>query len=152
MLNQEYFAIELADSVRLALPLEDLETLTRFEQHQICPIPGVSPYWIGVVNQQGSLLWVLDSRQFFELKATAPINRQKRTVAVLKRLVGGTWRRVALAIERLEGMADLSLAQTLEMNPVLKACHHSLFTTTVNHSDRPLTILNTEKLFQAIRH
>ena len=74
---QEYFGIQLTRSVRVALPLADLETIARFQRQRICPIPGVAPFWLGVANQRGSLLWVLDGDQFFNLVPASDRQEQK---------------------------------------------------------------------------
>lgn len=142
---QEYFAIELSDSVRLALPLEDMETVTRVEHSEICPIPGVAQFWLGVVNQGGSLLWVLDSSRFWHLSSFAYRQGQSVTMVVLKHQVQGTQRRVGLIVRKLEGLVILSNEFITEE----KSCH-PLLATRVEHNDQPIAILETDPFFQTL--
>ena len=101
---QEYFGIELSDSVHLALPLMNTETVAKFEQKSICVIPGIAPFWYGVFNYKGLLLWVLDIDQFFDLSSQDDSPEKKLTAVVLSHQHQGTRRRVALVVQQLKGI------------------------------------------------
>ncbi|NJL51470.1 MAG: hypothetical protein HC930_03290 [Hydrococcus sp. SU_1_0] len=70
-MNQEYFTVEIASKVTLGLLLSEMDTVTQLETQNICTVPGVEDFWYGVVNFRGSLLWVLDSDRFFQLRASS---------------------------------------------------------------------------------
>ena len=108
---QEYFGIEISDSIHMALPLEDIEAMENFQQQNLCPIPGMPNYWFGVANQRGSLLWILDTELFFNLESSRELGSQKLTAVILKRRVQETQRRVALVVKKLEGVVDLAKSQ-----------------------------------------
>ncbi len=59
MIN-EYFYIQLHPATGLLIPLAHTAGVITLACEQICPIPGISPTLLGVVNQRGSLLWVLE--------------------------------------------------------------------------------------------
>lgn len=59
MLN-DYFFVQLRQSVKVVLPLDSTKEVISLAYREVCPIPGVSPALLGVVNQRGKLLWVLD--------------------------------------------------------------------------------------------
>ena len=63
----DYFRVLLSGSIRVALPLNEVETVCKINQRQVCPIPGVQPSLLGVFNRQGTLTWVWDISEFMEL-------------------------------------------------------------------------------------
>ncbi len=107
-MNQEYFVVELSASIQLGLPLVDMGTVVQFEQKDICLVPGVAPFWYGVVNFKGSLLWVLDSDRFFNLTANSDVNSDllnaKLISVLLTHQIKGTQRRSALVVQKLQGL------------------------------------------------
>ena len=80
---QDYFSIQLSGDLRVALPLTHVETVARFQRQIICPIPGIPPFWLGVINQKGSLLWVLDGDRFFELASSLDQASPNLTTVIL---------------------------------------------------------------------
>lgn len=56
----DYFHVDLRQSVTVLLPLDSTVEVITLNMGQICPIPGTPPAVLGVVNQRGRLLWVLD--------------------------------------------------------------------------------------------
>jgi twitching motility protein PilI len=63
----DYFYIHLRQSFKLALPLNSTTETIAITLGDICQIPGVNPALLGVVNQRGKLLWVLDLSVLFQL-------------------------------------------------------------------------------------
>ena len=55
----EYFHIQLQPNTELLIPLEHTGGAIALPVEQICPIPGIPPAVLGVVNQRGKLLWVI---------------------------------------------------------------------------------------------
>ena len=55
----EYFHIQLQPNTELLIPLEHTGGAIALPDEQICPIPGIPPAVLGVVNQRGKLLWVI---------------------------------------------------------------------------------------------
>ncbi|MEO0852286.1 MAG: chemotaxis protein CheW [Cyanobacteria bacterium J06648_11] len=56
----EYFVVRSFDSTLLAIPLVDVSGTLAVELSDVCPLPGVDPALLGVINQRGQLLWVLN--------------------------------------------------------------------------------------------
>lgn len=79
---KEYFKIRVSGGVRVALPLAHLETAIGIDPQFICPIPGVAPGLLGVVDRQGILTWVLDLGHFLEL-GTMPLKAGKKLKAIV---------------------------------------------------------------------
>ncbi|HCF29191.1 MAG TPA: hypothetical protein DEV81_18760 [Cyanobacteria bacterium UBA11049] len=55
----EYFHIQLQPNTELLIPLEHTGGAIALSVEQICPIPGIPPAVLGVINQRGKLLWVI---------------------------------------------------------------------------------------------
>lgn len=68
----DYFHVCLRQSVSVVLPLDSTAEVITVTLGQICPIPGVPPAVLGVVNQRGRLLWVLE---LSDLLGLAPSSR-----------------------------------------------------------------------------
>lgn len=79
---KEYFKIRVSGGVRVALPLAHLETAIGIDPQFICPIPGVAPGLLGVVDRRGILTWVLDLGHFLEL-GTMPLKAGKKLKAIV---------------------------------------------------------------------
>lgn len=63
----DYFHVQLRQAMEVVLPLNSAVEVITLNQKEICPIPGVSPALLGVVNQRGKLLWVLQLSDFLGL-------------------------------------------------------------------------------------
>ncbi|USR93056.1 chemotaxis protein CheW [Phormidium yuhuli AB48] len=66
-MERDYFKVRVSGEVRVALPLDAVDAALQLDRQLICPIPGVMPSLLGVINRQGVLTWVLDTRQFLDL-------------------------------------------------------------------------------------
>ncbi len=107
---QEYFKVKVSGSVQVALPLAHVETVLQLNPQLICPIPGVSPGLLGVVNRRGTLTWVVDLSHFLEL-APLTIEPGKNLTAIViaqssfnPTSISGNSTTIACAIETLEGV------------------------------------------------
>ncbi|MGK7918340.1 MAG: chemotaxis protein CheW [Prochloraceae cyanobacterium] len=148
---QEYFGIELSQTVNLAVPLTDVKMVTRLEPEMICSIPGVAPYWLGVINQQGSLLWVLDGERFFALDGAGERQEQKLTALILTCSLEETQRRIALVIKALEGVVNLDNTDAgLPLPRVMSPQFGYLFTTTHRGDGQSVWLLDVEAFFQLL--
>jgi twitching motility protein PilI len=112
---QEYFGVRLAGSVRLAIPLETVESVLRINPQRICPIPGVPPAFLGVINQKGALVWVFDLSQYLSMTANPLTTTSTSLLAAVLRIsesVGERERprlcRLACIVSELEGIYSLS--------------------------------------------
>ncbi|MFO8038072.1 MAG: chemotaxis protein CheW [Sodalinema sp.] len=74
-MERDYFKIRVSGDVRVALPLNAIDAALQIERQLICPIPGVMPSLLGVINRQGVLTWVLDTSQFLDLPSLVSSQR-----------------------------------------------------------------------------
>ncbi|MDC0835473.1 hypothetical protein AY599_01450 [Leptolyngbya valderiana BDU 20041] len=66
-MERDYFKIRVSSTVRVALPLSQIEAALQIDRRLVCPVPGVAPALLGVINRRGTLTWVLDLSHFLEL-------------------------------------------------------------------------------------
>ncbi|MEB3228179.1 MAG: CheW domain-containing protein [Synechocystis sp.] len=59
-MTTDYFWLDLGVDIALAIPLEKTREVLAFRLPSLCAIPGVRPELLGVSNQRGNLLWVID--------------------------------------------------------------------------------------------
>jgi len=78
----DYFHVQLRQGMEVVLPLDSAVEVITLNQKEICPIPGVSPALLGVVNQRGKLLWVLQLSNFLGL-AKSPKQRLQDNLILL---------------------------------------------------------------------
>ncbi len=70
-MSKDYFYGQLRQSKNILFPLESTEEVISLTYGEICPVPGVSFALLGVVNQRGKLLWVLDLSDLFQIAPRA---------------------------------------------------------------------------------
>ncbi|MEM7771166.1 MAG: chemotaxis protein CheW [Cyanobacteria bacterium P01_E01_bin.6] len=67
-MSTEYFHIQLRQEVHVALPVSAAVEVAEHSFDQICPVPGVDPVLLGVVNWRGHLLWNIDLSDFLGVR------------------------------------------------------------------------------------
>lgn len=142
-MNIDYFEVQLSQSVHLALPLLDIEMVMRLQPQAICPIPGVNPCWLGVVNHTGNLLWVLDGDRLFELGTTELRQSQPLTAVLLSHFIQGTKRQAALVVKELEGVVNVETKSIKAASPTFPFTHFDKL------DGQSITILDSTTFFQS---
>ena len=153
-MNREFFVVELSASIRLGLNLEEMTTVTQFEQKDICIVPGVAPFWYGVVNFKGSLLWVLDIDRFLNLAgAVETVSDRwnlKLTSVLLTYQVQGIPKRVALAVKKLDGLLTVQSGQIQPISPAAPSSLQAICKMAIEKENTITYILDVETLFQQL--
>lgn len=125
---QEYFGVKIGEVARLAIPLTATETIVRVTLKDICPIPGVNPYLLGVVNQAGSLIWLFNLPAFLGVRLSPSIQTSLVVVIAEKSSSleepGKSVRRIGCIVADLEGifLLDVSSLQPMphQVNPSIR--------------------------------
>lgn len=102
------FNVTLGADFTLAIPLARTAEVLSFQLSELCPIPGICPELMGVHNQRGALLWVLDLQLLLQEAVSRPVPRPpgettKAVVLVQEDL------RVAAVVSKLRGLAAVDL-------------------------------------------
>ncbi|PSB33788.1 chemotaxis protein CheW [Chlorogloea sp. CCALA 695] len=106
----DYFCCQLRQSVKVLFPLESTEEVISLAYEEICPVPGVSASLIGVVNQRGKLLWVLELSDLLQIEPDKKNRRSPDTLTLL--VLSGNHnseQQVGCVISHLEGIISVDL-------------------------------------------
>lgn len=138
-MTRDYFWIDVGLAISVAIPLEKTREVLSFPLSSLCVIPGVRPELIGVSNQRGNLLWVIDLPRLL-----APSRRDRqvggmegKTKAVV--LLGEGVQAAAIA----EGFKGLLSFETADLKPH----SHPFLSAQVRQGDEAIGILDVDQVF-----
>ncbi len=110
MIN-DYFCVQLHRSANVLFPLESTQEVISLTYGEVCPVPGVSSALIGVVNQRGKLLWVLELSDLLQLSETQYTRRSPDNLTLLVlRNCTKSGQQVGCVVSALKGIVSLDLA------------------------------------------
>lgn len=138
----DYFKVELAQSQLLAIALEQTAEVLTLQRTEICPIPGVKPELVGVSNQRGKLLWVIDLSAMLQLPPLNPrLSRQEKVTAIV--LVMENYK-IAGIVANLKGIINLN-PESFDLHP-----HPYLFAKAA-FEETMLNILDVDAIFDSLQ-
>jgi twitching motility protein PilI len=84
-MNADYLQVGLSKNNSLLIPTSNAVEVISRKRSDICPIPGLLSSLLGVVNQRGRLLWILDLANFLGLaeERDRRLDREEVTIVVL---------------------------------------------------------------------
>ncbi|MFM1842025.1 MAG: hypothetical protein RLZZ490_761 [Cyanobacteriota bacterium] len=138
-MTTDYFWIDLGLDISVAIPLARTREVLSFSLSSLCVIPGVRAELLGVSNQRGNLLWVMDLPRLL-----MPTRRPYQTPQTLGNtkavvLVGEGIQAAAIAVE-FKGILSFETAElTLTDRPYLSA--------QAVHADTAIGILDVDQVF-----
>ncbi|ERN40377.1 chemotaxis signal transduction protein [Rubidibacter lacunae KORDI 51-2] len=111
MPTTDYFQLELASGVRVAAAIASVVEVTGCSRGEVCPLPGVPSALLGVLNQRGRLLWVLDLGRLLRLPPTSELPRpqDRLTLVILGDRQGRA--RLGCVVVALRGVVGLDREQ-----------------------------------------
>ncbi|MGC9502330.1 chemotaxis protein CheW [Baaleninema sp.] len=164
-MERDYFKIRVSSTVRVALPLSQIEAALQIDRQLVCPVPGVAPALLGVVNRRGTLTWVLDLSHFLELGplpampgqtlkaiALAPSSEANPKTWEEAKLSSGDRSRgpaVACVVTDLEGV--FSPQRELPVTERLKPRLQGLIRSIVYDGKTGLAVLDPDALLRSLR-
>ncbi|MEO0801436.1 MAG: chemotaxis protein CheW [Cyanobacteria bacterium J06642_2] len=83
-MSADYFVVRLFDGALWAVPLTRVAETLAIEKSAICSLPGVDPALLGVINQRGQLLWVMELQVALGTPALVPNSRPDATLTLLE--------------------------------------------------------------------
>lgn len=152
----DYFHVKLRQSVSTLIPLVATVEVISVSKREICPVPGVHPALLGVVNHYGRLLWVLELSDFLDLPEPLPNNsRETLTLVVLKDESQDSGQtnpgQVGCVVSSLQEIISLEPDQFQPvLIPELLAADSFVAETTTIH-DHPAAILDVASLFARLQ-
>ena len=145
---QEYFCIGLSNSVYLGLSLDNIDKLITLQPQDICLIPGIADFWLGVINYKSSLLWILDLENFLDIAKNNQKIKSQQTVLILNYSIGNYQKKVGLIIKSLEGVFNFGQEQMIASCFTPKLQNICQAFTTENEKD--IALVKTELLLEQL--
>ena len=148
---KEYFYIQLS-AWGVLIPLEHTAGVLTLSQTQICPIPGIPPAILGVVNQRGKLLWVLELSNLLGIAQEAKIiPRDNLTLVVLtanENTTESLSRQVGCVVSVPK---EIVVLDSLQFKPVPASLNFRSFLSGVVEIEKLLVyVLNVNAVFTAL--
>ena len=142
----DYFQFQLKNQLNLVIPLEQVAEVLTLPRSEICPIPGVNQALLGVINQRGQLLWIVDLNQLLNQSPLQQLRQSSPKLTVI--VVSANDKKIGCLVSKLQGIAtqdelDFSSSQELD----LPAIDQPLI---ISQSES-LNFLNIEAIFTAIQ-
>ncbi|MCH9056892.1 chemotaxis protein CheW [Synechococcus sp. PCC 6716] len=147
----EYFHVELPRGVNVAIPLDQTAEVLSLQARDICLIPGVSPALLGISNQRGHLLWMLDLLQLLGLDhPSGQATNERLTALVVREATPQQPRQFACIVSRLRGIMSVLPDQLQPVPKRLQREVRQYLAGFVQMERLPILLLNIEAIFQAV--
>ncbi|MGK7896948.1 MAG: chemotaxis protein CheW [Xenococcus sp. (in: cyanobacteria)] len=147
---QEYFCIGLSHSVYLGLSLEHVDKLITLRRKDICLIPGIADFWVGVVNYKSSLLWILDLENFLGITKNNQEFKSQQTVLILNYSTGNYQKKVALIIKDLQGVFKFQKEQIVVNYSAIFSRLQDICDSFMHQDGKDIALVKTEVLLEQL--
>ncbi len=141
---QEYCAVRVSNSLRLAIPAFNVDEILQLKIDEIAPIPGVLAAVLGAVNQKGKLLWVLNFERFLKLKIT-PLGNSFLAVVISQQNC-----RIAFSALQIDGLLTIDDQKLLNLPDRLPNLPKKLFKGIAKTEHYPYAVLEPQALFSSL--
>lgn len=146
---QEYFCIGLSNSVYLGLSLSHIDKLIQLQQKDICMIPGIADFWLGVVNYKSSLLWILDTEKFLNISQNNKQVKSHQTALILNYSMDDRQKKVGLIIENLLGVIMVEPEQDEYPQSNIPSALNNICDV-IRKDGKDIALVNTEMLLEQL--
>ena len=150
LIMQEYFCIGLANSVYLGLSLEQVDKLIKIQPQDICLIPGIADFWLGVVNYKSSLLWILDIESFLGIAKNKKPGKSQQTVLILNYSTENYQKKVALVIKSIEGAIKMEQNQIESLGPTTSPMLKNICDAVARQDEKEIALVKTDILLEQL--
>lgn len=142
--------MKVSRSLGVAIPVENTVEVLQLQRQEISPIPGVEPWLLGAMNQNGDLLWVLHLESFLGLKSS-PMPNPLMAVVVTAKFPDRPMRRIACTVFEIEEMLALDADKLRPLPPNLPPRAKALFRGLAKHNETFRAVLDPIALFTALQ-
>jgi chemotaxis signal transduction protein len=152
MTQEDYFKVRVSGDVRIALPLDHVQTVLKIEPQLVCPIPGLDVSLLGTVNREGQLIWVMDLSHVLGLGFVCCSPGQRLAAVVLSSSSNrhsGHQGLLACVVSALEGVFTPLHVQKIDKR--LKPRLRDLLQRVAYHDRLGIAILEPDRLFDLVQ-
>jgi twitching motility protein PilI len=146
---QEYCRLKISPSLRIAIPVSYVDEIIQLRSQDISPIPGVQPALLGITNQRGKLLWVLNMEHFLGLKPS-PLGKPIVAIAIRDQIGDMGIRRLACVVMAIEEIVTLDSQKFLPIPKNLPPRAQALLSSLVRVDDNIYGLLNVNEVFRLL--
>ena len=146
----EYFCIGLSNPIYLGLSLEHVDKLITIQPKDICLIPGIADFWLGVVNYKSSLLWILDLENFLGIAKNHQKIKSQQTILIFNYSMGSYQKKVALMIKSLEGVFEFQQEQMVDDYSTIYPKLQHICDAFTNQDGKDIALIKTEFLLEQL--
>jgi len=138
----DYFIVELEQEQKIGIPLNSIQEVISIAQQDICPIPGVKNSLLGVINQRGKLLWLLDlSKLLLEFKQV--VKRFNKLTVLITNLSNI---RVGLVVQKLDEIKEVQVITNLSLSSNITNKSNYLKSLSLLEDEQTLQVLDLDIL------
>lgn len=138
----DFFQVELASSLPLAIPLERTGEVLSLQWSELCPIPGINSAFLGVSNQRGRLIWMVDLSALLGItNQKVNLTHQEKSMAIV--LLRQDLR-IAGVVSRLRGIINLEKG-------TLKPHSHPSLQGEVRVKSELIPVLDVDAVFELLQ-
>lgn len=142
----DYFIVEIENAQKLGIPLEVVIEVININIKDVCPIPGVKANLLGVINQRGKLLWLLDLNQLLIDNNNYQKWKNNLTILVSKYQE----KQFGLVVKKLQEIKYINNTELQEVDSkTLDANKYFKYLSQID-SQYQLKIINLEAIYQYI--
>ncbi|ELS02992.1 chemotaxis signal transduction protein [Xenococcus sp. PCC 7305] len=147
---QEYFCAGLSNNIYLGLSLEHVDKLIQFQATDICVIPGIEDFWLGVINYKSSLLWILDIEKLCDPSKNELKTKSEQTALIVNYSMENIQKKVALIVESLEGVVELNSNQEQLSFSTDFPRLQNICDAVIQQNEKVINLVNTEILLEQL--
>lgn len=147
---QEHFCVGLSQQIYLGLSLDHVDKLIQLQPKDICLIPGIADFWLGVVNYKSSLLWILDTEKFLNISKNNQKIKSQQTALIINYSMVNNKKKLALVIKNLEGVIKVDPDKTEKIQSSAYPLLERICDTVARQDEKNIALVKTEILLEEL--
>ena len=147
---QEHFCVGLSQQIYLGLSLDHVDKLIQLQPKDICLIPGIADFWLGVVNYKSSLLWILDTEKFLNISKNNQKIKSQQTALIINYSMVNNKKKLALVIKNLEGVIKVDPDKTESFQSSAYPLLERICDTVARQDEKNIALVKTEILLEEL--
>jgi len=146
---QEYCRLKISPLLRIAIPVSYVDEVIQLRSQDISPIPGVQPALMGLTNQRGRLLWVVNMERFLGLQPS-PLGKPIVAIAIRAQIGNLGIRHLACVVMAIEEIVTLDSQKFSPIPKNLPPRAKALLSSLVRVDNNTYGLLNVNEVFRLL--
>ncbi len=146
---QEYCRLKISPLLRIVIPVSSVDEVIQLRSQDISPIPGLQSSLMGITNQRGKLLWVLNLEHFLRLQPS-PLGKPIIAIAIHTQIGDMGIRRLACVVKEIEEIITLDSQKFSPVPSNLPPRARALLSSLVRVDKNTYGLLNVNEMFRLL--